>query len=181
MRTLPVLLLSVLSTTAAAQSAALEIKGVFGECIPVYAANSDRLVLHKSPDLNSAQVEIQYQVGWRIPAPKVEGLTRVLRVGTLRVTEPDRGMYCRVAPTDGAPELVAGEVVEYLHYAGEGFGEIRFRGAQCQAEVDPTLNHFETIQSPEVQVWLKVFFKDGSSPGWLFHDGTQTKVFDVLC
>lgn len=181
MRTLSAILLPIISVAATAQPAALEIKGIFGECIPLYAASSDRLLLYKSPDLNSAQVEIPYQVGWRIPAPKGEGLTRVLRIGTLRVSEPDRGMYCRVKPTEGVPELVEGEMVDYLHYAGEGVGEIRFRGAQCQAEVDPMLKHFELIQSPEVQVWLKVFFGDGSSPGWLLHDGAQTKVFDILC
>jgi hypothetical protein len=90
-------------------------------------------------------------------------------------------MYCAVPPTDGPPELVNGEVVQYLYYLGEGFGEIRFRGGQCQAQVEDDFGHFEPIALPDVQIWLKVFFGDGTSPGWLLHDGSQTQVADVLC
>lgn len=131
--------------------------------------------------IRSARVEVSYRAGWRIPAPKGEGLTRVLRIGTLRVIEPDDRMICSVAPTVGPAQLVSGETVEYLYYVGEGFGEIRFRGAQCQAEVAESLGHFEPIELPQVQVWLRVFFGDGSSPGWLLHDGSQTRLADVLC
>lgn len=181
MRAYSTLLLSILCVAANAQPAALELKGVFGECRPVYAAKENRLFLYQQPDLESAQLELPYREGWRIPAPKSEGLTRVLSIGALRVIEPDPDMICRVKPTSGVLGLVEGEVVEYLYYVGEGFGEIRYRGAQCQAEVDPGLKHFEPIRAPQVQVWLRVFFKDGSSPGWLLHDGAQTRVVKVLC
>lgn len=166
---------------ASAQQAELEVPGVFGECNPVYAAAKDGLSLYRRPDLRSERIEIPYRAGWRIPAPKGDGLTRVVRVGTLRVIEPDDRMYCSVAPTDGPAQLLVGETVEYLYYVGEGFGEIRFRGGQCEAEVIDALGHFEPIELPDVQVWLRVYFTDGSSPGWLYHDGSQTRVVDVLC
>ncbi len=71
--------------------------------------------------------------------------------------------------------------MEYLYYHSEGFGEIRVRGGQCQAEVAESLGHFELVRPPYVQIWFKVFFEDGSSPGWLLHDGTQMRVVDVRC
>lgn len=172
---------SILCCAATAQPAALEVGEVFSECNPVYAASSGKLVLYKKPDLESQQVVIPYQAGWKILAPKREGLTRVLRVGTLKTTAPDPDMFCRVAPDEGPGRPIENEMVEYLYYVGEGFGEIRFRGAECQAEVDPMLKHFELIRAPEVQLWLKVFFGDGTSPGWMFFDGTQTEVVDVEC
>lgn len=181
MRILSALLLSNLGVAAIAQPAAFEVNGVFGECAPVYAAEANRILLYQKPDLDSPQFELPYREGWRIPAPKQKGLTRVLSVGTLRVTEPDPDMSCRVKPVVGKLGLVEGELVDYLYYLGEGFGAIRFRGAQCEAEVDTGLNHFEQVRPPKVQVWLKVFFEDGSSPGWLLHDGTQTRVVKIQC
>jgi len=166
---------------ASAQQAELEVPGVFGECSPVYAAAKDGLSLYRRPDLRSERIEIPYRAGWRIPAPKGDGLTRVLRIGTLRVIEPDEGMNCSVVPTDGPAQLLVGETVEFLYYVGEGFGQIRFRGGQCVAEVIEDFGHFEPIDGPDFQVWLRVYFADGSSPGWLYHDGSQTRVADVLC
>lgn len=166
---------------ASAQEAELEIPGVFGECTPVHAAAQDGLSLYQEPDLRSKRVVIPYRAGWRIPAPKHDGLTRVIRIGLLRVVEPDEGASCSVKPNDGPAKLQPGETVEYLFYIGEGFGRIRFRGGECEAEVVEKLGHFEVIQPSEVQVWLKVYFADGSSPGWLLHDGSQTRVANVLC
>jgi hypothetical protein len=180
-RALILIALTLIAGSVRTQPAELEVKGVFGECIPVWAAARDRLELYREPDLRSERVEIPYRAGWRIPAPKGDGLTRVLRIGTLRVLGPDPRMHCAVPPTDGPTELVSGEVVQYLYYLGEGFGEVRFRGGQCQAQVEADFGHFEPIALPHVQVWLKVFFGDGTSPGWLLHDGSQTKVANVLC
>jgi hypothetical protein len=173
--------LTLLSATAGAQPAELEIEGVFGECLPIWAATRDGLELYREPDLRSERVEIPYRAGWQIPAPKLDGLTRVLSIGRLRVRTPDPRMHCSIPPRDGPPELIESESVEYLYYVGEGFGEIRFRGGQCQAQVDEQFGHFESIELPVVQVWLKVFFADGTSPGWLLHDGSQTRVADVRC
>ena len=168
-------------SAASGQQAELEVPGVLGECMPVHATAQDGLILYRRPDLRSERIEIPYQSGWRIPAPKRDGLTRVLRIGELRVIEPDERMSCAVTPTDGPARLIVGETVEFLFYVGEGFGRIRFRGGQCEAQVVEKLDYFEAIRLPDVQVWLKVYFADGSSPGWLLHDGSQTRVADVLC
>ena len=166
---------------ASAQQAELEVHGVFGECNPVHAAAQDGLTLYRKPDLRSKRIEIPYREGWRIPAPKRDGLTRVLQIGALRVTGPNDRMYCTVPPTSGQAKLRLGEIVEYLYDVGEGFGEIRVRGGQCQAYVAEMLDHFEVIRLPDVQVWLNVYFADGSSPGWQFYDGSQTRVAGVRC
>lgn len=170
-----------ISSAACAQPAVLEVPGVFGECSPVYSAVSDELRLYRAPDLQSEPVVIPYRQGWRVVAPKRDGLTRVLTIGSLRVTRPDEQMSCSVRRREGPETLVSGEIVEYLYYLGEGFGEIRFRGAQCSAEVAEELGHFDVLEVPETQIWLRVFNADGSSPGWLLHDGSQTRVVDIEC
>jgi len=161
------------------QPAELEVDGVFGECVPTWAAATDGLHLYREPDLRAEEIRVPYRVGWRIPAPKASGMTRVLRIGSLRVREPDPLLHCSSPPTEGSSDLVRGEIVRYLYYVGEGFGEITFRGGQCQAEVAEDFGYL--LELPEVQVWLRVFFGDGSSPGWLLHDGSQTQVADVSC
>lgn len=171
----------VISGLVAAQPAVLEEPGVFGECLPVLAAVADELRLYREPDLESPQVVVPFQAGWRIEAPKHEGLTRVVRAGSLRTTEPDENMICPVEAQSGPSIPEEGELVEYLYYLGEGFGEIRFRGARCHAEVVEDLGHFEVVSLPETQAWLRVFHADGTSPGWLLHDGTQTRVVRVEC
>lgn len=114
MRTPSFLLFSLCPLTLVAQPAALEIKGVFGECLPVYASTTNNLQLYKMPDLRSDQMDIPYREGWRIPAPKREGLTRVLEIGALRVTTPDPDMSCSVAPTTGPTVLIPGETMAAL-------------------------------------------------------------------
>lgn len=175
------LVVTALFGVASAQQAELEFSGILGECTPVYAAAQDGLTLFRTPDVTSEQIEIAYQTGWHIPAPRHQGLTRVLSAGLLRVIEPDDRMHCSVRPTEGPATLVVGETVEYLYYRGEGIGEIRFRGAECQADIDRDSGHFESIKAPDIQVWLRVFFFDGTSPGWLLHDGSQTRVVRLLC
>jgi hypothetical protein len=66
------------SSAVEAQPAQLEIKGIFGECIPVWAAATDQLLLYREPDLRAETITIPFLDGWRIEAPKSEGLTRVL-------------------------------------------------------------------------------------------------------
>lgn len=172
--------LGLLCTNAGAQPAELEVKGVFGECLPIWAAARDGLELYREPDLRSERVQISYREGWEIPAPKPDGVTRVLNIGSLRVRRADPRMHCSIPP-QGPAELIEGENVEYLYNVGEGFGAIRFRGGQCQAQVDDQFGLFEPIELPVVQVWLKVLFSDGTSPGWLLHDGSQTRVAGVRC
>jgi hypothetical protein len=174
-RLLIVIAVTAWSDAIEAQPAVVEIEGVIWERSSPYVANSDSLQLHKQPDLRSETGVIPYRAGWRIPVSGLNGMTRVLSVGELRVTKPDDHMICSVQPEDGPADLVQGELVEYLRYIGEGFGEIRFRGATCQAEVAEMLGHFELIRAPEVQLWYPVYYADGTSPGWLLHDGTQTR------
>ena len=168
------IIIAVVSVPSAvqAQPAVIEMKGVIWELVVSHVANSDSLRLHRAPDLRAETVEIPYRKGWRIPVSARNGLTRVLSVGKLRVTNPDEEMSCSVEATEGPKGLVQGELVDYLRYLGEGYGEIRFRGGTCPAEVDERLGHFELIRSPEVQRWYPVLYADGTSPGWLLHDGT---------
>ncbi len=156
------------------------VDGVFGECRPVYAAAQDDLNLHRQPDLRK-KFRLQYRKGWRIPTDKREGVTRVIEIGRLRVLKDDEQLDCPQSPAVGPPALVVGEMVEYLFYLGEGMGRVQFRGAECSSQVVEDLGVYETLQWPEVQVWFRVFFADGSSPGWLLLDGQQIVVSDVLC
>jgi hypothetical protein len=161
--------------TIAAQPAVLELVGVMGERSTPYVALNDELRLHKRPNLQSERVVIPYKKGWGVPATGRDGVTRVLAIGELRVTVPDDRMICSVEPAVGPASLVGGEAVDFLRYVGEGYGEVRFRGAVCQAQVATDLGHFDLIRSPVVQAWLRVYYADGTSPGWLLHDGTQVR------
>jgi len=160
---------------AFAQPAVLELPGVRGERTTPFVSIQNELHLHKQPNLESATVVIPYNVGWRVPTSARQGLTRILTIGELRVTNPDEELRCSTVATEGPSTLVHGETVEYVRYLGEGFGEIRFRGANCEAEVIPKLGHFELVVPPVVQAWLPVYFADGTSPGWLLNDGTQVR------
>ncbi|MEM7706192.1 MAG: hypothetical protein AAF358_11600 [Pseudomonadota bacterium] len=173
--------LVLVSEIAAAQDAELEVRRVFGECTPIYASAQDDLNLFRRPDLRSKQLRLQYQKGWRIPTDKQQGITRVIEIGKLRVLKDDERLDCPQPPAVGPPTLVVGETVEYLFYLGEGMGRVRFRGAECSSQVVEDFAVYETLQWPEVQVWFRVFFADGSSPGWLLLDGQQIVVSDVLC
>jgi len=181
MRTILLISTFSLVSTTVGQPAEFEVQGIFGECIPVYAATQDELHLYKDANLNSMQLTIPFRDGWKIEAPKKEGKTRVLERGQLRVSSQDPSMYCSVEPNTGPVALVEGEIVDYLFYRGEGFGEIQFRGAMCAARVYEDFGHFEILGYPDVQVWLKIFNADGTSPGWLFHDNSQTRPVDVQC
>ena len=161
--------------------AEIEIPGVFGECFPIYAATDDSLVLNKEPNSESEKITIPYRNGWRIPAPKSQGMTRVIKTGSLEVLKPDKNLYCSVKPSTGPKYLLTGELVEYLHYYAEGSGVIRFRGGECVAEVLEDFGYFKTITLPEVEVWLRVFYADGTSPGWLLWGDHQARIVGVTC
>jgi hypothetical protein len=154
---------------------------VFGECLRDWVALTDTLTLYKRADLRSERVTVPYRKGWRIPTERRDGLTRVLRIGALEVIKADPGLRCSIPPTEGPAQLVAGETVDYLYYLGEGFGEIGLRGGQCQALVAEDFGMFRLVRAPEVNVWLKVLFRDGTSPGWLFDDGSQAGVARIIC
>ncbi len=166
-------------SVATGQPARLEIGRVTGECSPIYAATSQSLRLHKRPDLQAEQLTLRYQVGWEVPYR--HGTMRVLRFGELRVLKPEPLGYCDTAPGDGVDRLIVGETVDYLYGLGEGSGQIRVRGGTCPALVAEDFGIFEVLSYPEVQIWLDVRFADGTSPGWLLLDSTQTRVAGSRC
>lgn len=176
------LALNVVACTAAlGQEAVLEVRGVFGECAPILASTSDRLVLYERPDLRSPTREVAYRENWRVVFSKKDGFTRVLRLGTLTVIKPEVLARCEPAPENGSLDLQVGEEVRYLYYLGEGFGRIAVHGFECDSPVHPKLGVFETVETPEVQSWLRVLHADGSSPGWLLDDGKQVRPLGVEC
>ena len=169
--------LSSYVASASTQPAEFEVeRSLIFECAPTFSAIGDQLLLYREPDLRSESVTIPYNEGWRIPAPPAEGISRILTIGRLRVIEPDPQMSCPVQGVDGPPKLVAGEVVEYLHRQGEGRGRIRVGSAECIVRAYADFGFFELLQEPEVQRWLRVYFADGTSPGWLLNDGSQAYV-----
>lgn len=156
------------------QPAEFEIPGLHNfECVPTFMSTRDRLVLYRRPTIESDSFEIPYRKEWEVPAPRSEGMTRILSAGLLRVIEPDDELRCEVEPENGPEGLVAGEVVQFLYRTVEGWGVIRVRGGQCHARVSPGFGLFEGLEEPEIQEWLRFFYADGTSPGWLLNDRTQ--------
>lgn len=163
--------------SALAQQALLEVPGLFGECHPIYAAASDSLSLYESPNLNSVQHEISYKQGWQIPYKKSEGLTRVISSGEVELASDKVLGNCDVVPDNGQLQLTAGQRVTYLFYLSEGFAKVRVNGSTCTLDIidDPVLKY------PDVQPWLRVLFRDGTSPGWLLNNGEQTIDAGIRC
>jgi hypothetical protein len=163
------------SAVVGTQPAEFEVqRSLIFECAPTFSAIGDQLVLYRQPDLRSETITIPYRAGWRVPAPTSEMLARVLRIGRLRVVEPDAQMRCSVPEGNDPPELAPGDIVEYLHRRGEGRGQIRVSGIECTVRAYEDFGLFQLLQEPEVQRWLRVFYADGTSPGWLLNDGSQT-------
>ena len=172
------IIILVVSQIAMAQDAVYEKPGIYGECIPHYISKNDSLSLYKAPNKNSILKTIPYREGWDIPYRG--GVTRVISTGKL-IAKKNQVLHCSPALKTGETTVRAGEEVKFLFYGGEGYGYILIKGSQCAAPVHKSYNAFELVSNPDVQVWLKVLYKDGSSPGWLFHDGSQTKVGRVTC
>ena len=176
-RLLGVAVLIGFSASAGTQPAELELqRSLIFECAPTFSASGDQLVLYREPDLRSERRVIPYGTGWRIPAPRSEMIARILKIGQLRVVEPDPEMRCTVPDGGDRPELVPGDIVEYLHRRGEGRGQIRVSSVECTVRAYEDFGFFEMLEEPEVQLWLRVFFADGTSPGWLLNDGSQTRL-----
>lgn len=152
------------------QTAIMEVPGVFGELIPIYAAVEDVLFLHETPNLESALREVPYGKQWKIPYVKSEGLTRIITFGEIEVTEEETLTNCVPFPENGETQMTSGDIATYLYYLGEGIARVRAKDAVCELDIADA----RILSYPEVQSWLKVLFRDGSSPGWLLNDGTQT-------
>lgn len=159
-----------------AQPAHIEISQLFGECFPQYAANSNVLDLYTLPNLESDHYQVPYRENWLIPYLKSSGFTRVIEIGQIRATSSEILQQCSVQPNTELT-LQAGETVDYLYYLGEGFAKVVLHGSECHMFIDDD----EIVRYPNVQAWIRVLYADGTSPGWLLHDGTQTKNVGVLC
>ncbi len=152
------------------QPAIMEVPGVFGELIPIYAAKEDVLFLYETSNLESAQYEIPYREQWKIPYVKSDGLTRIITFGEIEVAEEETLMNCDPLPENGETQMTPGDIAIYLYYLGEGIAKVRAKDAVCELDIADA----RILSYPNVQPWLKVLFRDGSSPGWLSNDGTQT-------
>jgi len=170
-------LIIITADLVSAQPAVLEVAGLFGECIPQYASVSDSLILYRAPDLNSDEIQISYGTGWVIPYVKSSGITRVLSFGEVRAIRGEALQQCDNLPQSDSFEVKSGEIVTYLYYLGEGYSKVRIGEVDCLMFVDDD----EVIQFPNIQAWIKVLHEDGSSPGWLLNDGTQTKNTGTRC
>ena len=144
-----------------AQSAEIELKFLTGECSPKYSPTQDSLLLYSNPDLRSESNRIKYQKNWHIPYS--DEMTRVISFGKVTSTDPS-----------------SESSYEYLYYLGEGFAKLRHDDKEY--ELDIVTNPKFSIEShPDVQGWIKLEYKDKSSPGWLFLNGEQVKVYGVSC
>jgi len=168
-----------ISQVTMAQEAVYEFQGVFGECYPHYSSRFDSLNLYSKPNIDSKKQTISYGVNWEIPYKG--GVTRVIKLGTLIAKQEYKLAYCTPALKEDEQKIIVGEEVKYTYYTGEGYGKVLYKGSHCSAPVDEGFDIFETITYPKVQVWIKVLYKDGSSPGWLLKDGSQEKFVRIEC
>ena len=169
----------LLSSSVLAQKAVLEKQGVYGECYPHYTSMNDTLDIYKYPNKDSTLKAVPYGKMWDVPY--IHGVTRVISTGKLIALKDYDLTWCKPALKNGEGKIHAGDEIVYLYYTGEGYGDILFKGSQCSAPIDEGYGTFELVSDPLVQVWLKVLYKDGSSPGWLLNDGSQTTVGRVDC
>jgi hypothetical protein len=163
--------------TAIAQQAVFEASGLFGECLPIYASAGQTLTLYQSPDLDSERMVIPYGEDWNIPYIKSEGLTRVISFGKVELLSEQNLLSCNPLPEGGQTQLSAGEQLTYMYYLGEGMAKVRFGDSICEMDIIDA----RVLAFPDVQSWIKVLYRDGSSPGWLMNDGIQTTVAGLRC
>ena len=175
------IVLLFISQLAIAQEAALVYDGLRGECSPRHLSKSNTLNLYKLPDKRSLLKSVSYGTGWYIPHRGSEGITRVISTGKIQAKKRVELMWCTPSLPAEEPMVDSGEIVDYLFYTGEGYGLVLYKGSQCHAPIDEGFGKFDFLSHPEVQIWLKVLYKDGSSPGWLLNDGSQTTIGDVDC
>ncbi|MCI5106351.1 MAG: hypothetical protein MRY76_06545 [Pseudomonadales bacterium] len=162
---------------AIAQQAVYEVPGLFGECLPIYASAGQTLTLYQSPDLDSERMVIPYGEGWNIPYIKSERLTRVISFGEVELLSDQNLLSCEPLPEGGQTQLSAGERLTYMYYLGEGMAKVLFGDSVCGMDIIDA----RVLAFPDVQPWIKVLYRDGSSPGWLSNDGSQTTVAGLRC
>ena len=167
--------------SASAAEALLEVDGVFGECRAVLGALDNSLTLHKEPNRAADTRVIPYKKGWEVLYTKREGKTQILELGVLRVQRLGAKYSCPERERSAFDGLAVGDRIEYLHYVGEGYARVRVNGMICDTDLQDRSEYLEVLEHPKIDVWIRVLFGDGSSPGWLLNDNTQTRVAGVEC
>ena len=170
-----------LSLSAHAAEVLLEVDGVFGECRAVLGAVEDSLTVHEQPNRAAATRVIPYKKGWEVSYVKREGKTQILSLGVVRVQKPGATYSCRKRERVTFDALNVGDRIEYLHYVGEGYARVRVGDTICDTDLQDRSEYLEVLELPKVDVWIRVLYADGSSPGWLLNDNTQTRVAGVEC
>ncbi|MEZ5490098.1 MAG: hypothetical protein R3F50_07240 [Gammaproteobacteria bacterium] len=158
------------------QPAHIEVSQLFGECFPQFASNSDVLELYLLPDLEAEGIQVPYRENWLIPYTELAGLTRVIETGEVRATSPETLHQCNVQSATEVT-LRVGETADYLYCLGAGYAKVAVHDLECNMFIDDD----EILSSPDIQAWIRVLWADGTSPGWLLLDGSQTKSVGVLC
>ncbi|MEO0852859.1 MAG: hypothetical protein AAFY15_05070 [Cyanobacteria bacterium J06648_11] len=167
--------------SALSAEALLQVDGVFGECRAVLGAVEDSLTLHKEPDRSAATRVIPYKKGWEVLYTKRDGKTQILELGVVRVQKLGAKYSCRENERAVFDALEVGDRIEYLHYVGEGYARVRVDGKTCDTDLEDRAEYLEVMENPKIDVWIRVLYGDGSSPGWLLDDNTQTRVAGVEC
>jgi hypothetical protein len=173
--------LLLFSFTISAQDSVLERQGMFGECFVNLISVNASLNLYEKPNLESENKQIIYGENWLISYKTYQAKTRVIAKGKIKALKNLQLEYCIPKLASEKSKITIADEIDYLHYTGEGYGQVLVNDSQCSAEVHEKLGVFKVIKFPEVQVWIKVLNADGTSPGWLFHDGTQTKNGKLEC
>ena len=175
------LLALAMPISALATETPLEVDGIFGECRAVLGAVEDSLTLHKDPDRFAGTRVIPYKKGWEVLYTKREGKTQILELGAVRVRKLGAEFFCRESEKAAFDGLEIGDTIEYLHYLGEGYARVRVDGKTCDTDLASRSEYLEVLEQPEIDIWIRVLYGDGSSPGWLLDDNTQTRVAGVEC
>ncbi len=155
---------------AAVSTAEFETRSWPGEGIPVLIARYDGLELHQKPRIGAPVVTIPYKKGWKVPFD--QSIYRTIRATIIDVQSTKTiEIYCDSTVEHRFSE---GEKVEYLQYAAEGYGTARVAGRICQIPIEFESVVFGTgIENPETEWWVRVTYRDGTSPGWLNVSGEQ--------
>ena len=160
----------------AAPASAFDTNSWPGEGVPLLVASTDRLRLHARPDASAPRRMIPYRSGWRVPFTDSVQRTIASSAVTL-VGSAELSVHCDGAPR--AHRFGAGETVEYLQDTAEGHALVRLGDDVCEVPLHLESATFGTsFATPTVDWWVRVQWRDGSSPGWLHVDGTQTRVAD---
>jgi hypothetical protein len=156
-----------------------------GEGVPRFAAKTDRLVLHREPDISSPVVARQaVEPGQEIAYDRTR--FRTIDEGLVIAREPGRllgrslgdvehlseSAYYGADPTLEEIPYAEGEAFAYLQYRAEGTCMIRHDGAVFEIDgcpwegAPPQGGDFDLARRPVTQWWIEVTAQ-GRALGWL--------------